>query len=57
LRQDNNLSQKAFAKKLEITQQVVAKWENGKCEPNAHSLRKIYECFNVTPNEMLGIEG
>jgi len=56
LRQDNNLSQEALGKKLEVTQQVVAKWESGKCEPNAHSLRKIYEQFGITPNEMLGIE-
>jgi len=56
IRKHHNLSRVAFAKKIDVTQQVVAKWENRQCEPNAHSLKKIYECFGVTPNVILGIE-
>jgi len=56
LREQNNLSQEALAKKLEVTQQVIARWESGQCEPNSSSLRKFYEIFGITPNEILGID-
>jgi len=56
IREQNALSQEAFAKKIEVTQQVVARWESNQCEPNSHSLRKIYEKFGITPNEILGID-
>jgi DNA-binding transcriptional regulator YiaG len=56
IREENKLSQEQFAKLIGVTQQVVAKWESGKCLPNSNSLVAIYRQFGVTPNEILEIE-
>ena len=56
IREVNKLSQEQFAKLIGVTQQVVAKWESGKCLPNANSLLAIHRQFGITPNEVLGID-
>lgn len=41
LRQDNLLSQEAFAKELGVSFATVNRWENGKTQPTYKALRTI----------------
>ena len=47
LRIKNNLTQKEFADKMNVTFQAVSKWENGKSIPDISILKKISEEFNI----------
>ena len=54
LRIKNNLTQKEFADKMNVTFQAVSKWENGKSIPDISILKKISEEFNINIDELLG---
>ena len=56
LRIKNNLTQKEFADKMNVTFQAVSKWENGKSIPDISILKKISEEFNINIDELLGSE-
>ncbi len=47
LRKKNKLTQKEFAKKLNVTAQAVSKWENARGIPDIEILKKISEVFDV----------
>ena len=47
LRIKKGISQKDLAKILELSQQAVAKWENGKSEPNIVTLKKLSVIFEI----------
>lgn len=53
---ENNLSQEKLAKILNVSQKAISNWVNEKDMPKASSILLIYEKFNITPNELLGIE-
>lgn len=53
---ENNLSQEELAKILNISQKSISNWLNGKSLPKVDTVIKIYKNFNITPNELLGIE-
>lgn len=55
LRVSANLKQKELADIFHVSQQTVAKWENGKSEPNTMMLKEIAQYFSVTVDELLGI--
>lgn len=54
--QTNNLSQDKLAKILNVSQKAISNWLNEEDTPKASSMLLIYENFDITPNELLGIE-
>ena len=54
LRSSRKLSQKDFAQALDVSQQTVASWENGRTEPSNAALTAIADYFNVSADYLLG---
>lgn len=54
LRSLNAISQKDFAKKIGVSQQTIASWENGRTEPSNDLLKDIADYFNVSTDYLLG---
>lgn len=48
IRKENNLTQKDFADKYNVTYQAVSKWENGKNLPDMSLLKKISDDYNIS---------
>lgn len=47
------MSQFELADKLGVSQQAVAKWENGSCLPRAELLPRLAEILGCTVDELL----
>lgn len=47
LRTDSKLTQKQLADKLNVSQNAVYNWENGKREPNLDMMKKIAKVFDI----------
>lgn len=56
LRKNKNLSQEEVADKLNVTRQSVSKWETGESKPDIDKIIPICELFDISTNELLGIE-
>ena len=56
LRLERKLSQMQLAKKLDVSQSAVAKWELGKTEPTASAIVKMAKFFGETADYILGLE-
>ena len=56
LRNEKGESQLQFAKKIDVSQSAVAKWELDKSEPTANALIKMSIHFNKTTDFILGLE-
>ena len=56
LRLSKNLSQMQLAKKLNISQSAIAKWELGKTEPSASALILLSKFFGETTDDLLGLQ-
>ena len=54
LRTGQNITQKAIAQKLGITQQAYANYESGKREPDLNTIQALSAIFNVTTDYLLG---
>ena len=54
LRKKNNLSQKDLAEKMNVSSQLISKWETGVSLPSVDFIIKLSEVFNVDVNEILG---
>lgn len=52
----NRLSQDELAKILDVSQKAISNWINDVDTPNVNSIMSIYKNFDITPNELLGIE-
>lgn len=52
IRKKNNLTQKQFAEKYNVTYQAVSKWENGKNMPDTYLIKQISEDFNISLEEI-----
>lgn len=52
----NNLSQEKLGKVLGVNQTTIGQWLKGKKKPSFDSIIAIYENFNITPNELFGID-
>lgn len=50
----NEFSQIELANLLNIRQQTISEWENGRNKPSVDQLLRICELFNITPNQILG---
>lgn len=53
LRTKSRLKQQELAELLHVSQQTIAKWENGKSEPNITMLKDIAGIFNCSVNDLL----
>ena len=56
IRLDNNLTQKEFADKYNVTYQAVSKWENGKNMPDTLLIKKICDDFNLNIEDLFNGE-
>lgn len=54
LREKKDLSQLELGKILNLTQQTINNYENGKREPNQEILQKIADYFKVSVDYLLG---
>lgn len=53
MRESNNLTQKEFAKMLDVSDKAVSKWENGQAIPRMETLEKIAQTFGTTVEELI----
>ena len=53
LRKERNLTQKALAEELNVSDKAVSKWETGKCYPDIETIERLSGFFNVSINEIL----
>lgn len=53
LRKENNLTQRDLAKKLNVSDKAISRWETGKGFPDVTSLVSLSEFFGVSVNELL----
>ncbi len=56
LRKENNISQNALAKQMNLTRATVNAWEMGISYPNAQSLILLSQYFKVSVDYLLGID-
>ena len=56
LRKVNNDTQDCLAKKLSVSRSLIAKWEQGRAIPDAAYLNRIYDIYNVSPQERVELE-
>ncbi len=56
LRIEANLSRKALAEKLGVTQACISYWENDKKKPSYDQIKQICIVFDVSANIVLGFE-
>ncbi|GEM_PF-1339668 len=54
IREDNSLSQKELAKKLEVAQSTIAMWEASNRTPKLSELNRLARVLNITVNRLLG---
>ena len=52
-RKEQNLTQAEFAEKLQVSQQIVARWESGQTLPRTCRLVKIATVLGCTVDELL----
>lgn len=55
-RKERKLTQAKLAEKLYVSEKTISKWENGNGIPDANSLCKLSEIFDLTINELLNGE-
>lgn len=56
-REQKNLSQMAVAEKLNISQQAIAKWENGDSLPRADKLPELAKILGCRIDDLFEKEG
>jgi len=56
LRTEKELSQKQLSQKVNISQSTIARWELSQTEPTASALIILADFFNVTIEQLLGLE-
>ena len=55
-RKEKKLTQAKLAEKIFVSEKTISKWENGKGIPDATSLSRLSELFEVSVNELLAGE-
>lgn len=48
------LNQKQLAKKLDVNQGTVSRWENGETKPSKKYIKKMTRIFGCTADELMG---
>ena len=56
MRTQNGMTQKQLADKLFVSPQAVSRWENNEVEPSISIIKKLADIFEVTTDEILGLE-
>lgn len=56
LRKQKNLSQEEVANILNVTRQTVSKWETGQSTPDFDKVLPICELYNISTQELFGVE-
>ena len=56
LRKEAQMTQSELGEKLSISPQAVSKWEKGMSEPDTDTLKKIAKLFNVSLDELFGVD-
>ena len=56
LRIEKGLSQKELADLVDTSQSAIFYWENNKQEPKISSLKKLCIFFNVSADDLIGLE-
>ena len=54
LRRRSGLSQEQLAERIDVSRQVVTKWENSEGIPKISNLIALSDCFGVSVDELLG---
>ena len=54
LRRRSGLSQEQLAERIDVSRQVVTKWENSEGIPKISNLIALADCFDVSVDELLG---
>lgn len=52
LRNTKGLTQNEFAEQLNVSRDLVSKWEQGKSSPDYDTLKRIGETFNIDPKRL-----
>ena len=55
-RERNKISQQKLAKMLDIDRSLISYWESGACEPSFDALCKLRIIFDISTDELLGID-
>ena len=55
IRKKNNLTQKQFADKYNVTYQAVSKWENGKNLPDITLIKQIANDYNISVDNLIQV--
>ncbi len=53
---ENKISQQIMADKLGVNQTTISQWILGKKKPSFDNILEIYKIYNITPNELFGVE-
>ena len=53
---DKNLNQEGLARELNVNQTTVSQWLKGKKKPSYENILAFYTRFEITPNELFGLE-
>jgi len=54
--QNGNMSQRELAEAINVTQASISRWENNQLSISGANLIKLANYFEVTSDELLGIE-
>jgi len=54
--QNGNMSQRELAEAINVTQASISRWENNQLSISGANLIKLANYFEVTADELLGIE-
>ena len=55
-RKENGLTQQELADRLNYSDKSISKWERGEGVPDIYILKQIAELYNVTVNDIIGME-
>src|SRR5690625_6339508 len=56
LRQQHQLTQEELAEKLDVSRQVIAKWEKGESTPAIHFCVKLADLYDVTIDDLINYD-
>jgi len=56
LREQQNMTQKELADRLQVSFQTISKWENGKSLPDLEMMSNLCQIFGISINELLSGE-